>query len=1037
MHACYGAMIADAHITQTLKALFRRPGFKAAPGADGKLQRVGPVPHRLYVEFDIGTKQTLQQSMITICAPVKDGNAANAAEEDIKRLGNPAGPEARQAFEAAKCIHFASLSVIRGNGGEPTYAVLEMSADGEQSDAIDAVAAKAASLLRPIFERASGLRPKDSLAAFLKSHAASVGYRRKTAGLLFCGAPGLGVERIKLEDSLAGKLTQVLETELRRHRNGEALRLLNGVRQSVREEGGYDWAFLSEPAPFLANPNKPIDIPKVFFTARIIAGLAGLAFLTSLLIWLAFSGGEHHSGIVNVFAWLAAALLGIELSLLILAGLIAAVIVALRRRERADVPQDLDPNPAAVQAIMENENKHIQNHMTGVSVMKPGLLRNFTLRFMYFYVTRRLALFFRPGYLNEIGTIHFARWVLLPKTRNLVFFSNYAGSWESYMEDFITKAARGLTGVWSNTVGFPLSHHLLFGGSEDGDRFKRWARRQQIPTQFWFSAYPDLACERIRVNAAIRDGFARARTESEAAAWRSLFGSQPRPPKILEDHEVQALVFSGMGKLLESECLLAALPENGIHRARAWLCDYFDEGRAPNARVTFGDVMPPDRATFLAFTATGLQKLGLWSGETSVQNSFPPAFTHGMTAGWRSRLLGDEGPNAPGNWIWGGTQNPADVAIVLYADSKKALESARKSELQNLERNGGRLVHRVQTRLTFPSPQQSVAQDLKAAVPYFRETPTIEPFGFADGISQPLIKRTRKWYESPNDLHGVEAGEMILGYPDNRDYYPPTPQVPAKQDTKDDLPLIPSELPGRWPQFGGDYLNAPRDLGRNGSFLVIRQLEQHVSAFYSYLESTAESLHEDWPDLNITAEWLAAKMVGRWKDGTSLVRNSNRTGRPEIDNDFLLGQDDPEGLKCPLGAHIRRANPRDSLKPGDKDQIAISNRHRIFRVGRPYIESGANGEPEPKGLLFMCVNADIERQFEFIQQTWIGAPHFHGLGRENDPLVAPVRHDATFSIPTRRGTITLRNMTTFITTRGGGYFFLPSRSALRFLSRPR
>jgi hypothetical protein len=85
----------------------------------------------------------------------------------------------------------------------------------------------------------------------------------------------------------------------------------------------------------------------------------------------------------------------------------------------------------------------------------------------------------------------------------------------------------------------------------------------------------------------------------------------------------------------------------------------------------------------------------------------------------------------------------------------------------------------------------------------------------------------------------------------------------------------------------------------------------------------------------------------------------------------------------------------------------------------------------------MCVNADIERQFEFIQQTWIAAPYFHGLGRENDPLVAPLRHEATFSIPTVRGTITLRNMTTFVTTRGGGYFFLPSRSALRFLSRPR
>src|SRR6202008_2931458 len=112
-------------------------------------------------------------------------------------------------------------------------------------------------------------------------------------------------------------------------------------------------------------------------------------------------------------AALASILLGAQVAFFVLIGILAGLILALRRRENADIPEDLDPDPVAVQAIMENENKHIQNHMTGVSIMKPGLLRNFMLRFMFFYVTRRLALFFRPGYLNEIGTIHFARWVLL------------------------------------------------------------------------------------------------------------------------------------------------------------------------------------------------------------------------------------------------------------------------------------------------------------------------------------------------------------------------------------------------------------------------------------------------------------------------------------------------------------------------------------------------------------------------------------------------------------------------------------------------
>ena len=987
------------------------------------------------VEFDIASKETTTQSMITICAPLTHSSAASSLEADIKQLGNPAGPAASKAFEAAGCIHFSSLSVIRGGDGEPTYAALEMSADGTQEDAIKALAANAEPLLRPIFEKGCGLKPQEDLARFLSKHAVNVGYRKKNLGLLFCGTPGLRLQRIKAEEALSAKLSQVLETKLGRHRDGEALRLLSDVREELRKQGGHEWAFLSEPAPFLAKPNKPIKIPKIFATQPILAGVGTLVLATALLIWLAFSGGEHHSVLVKAVSLLASLLLGAELSLFVLVGIIAGLIFALRRRERADVAQDFDPDPAAVQAIMANENKHIQNHMTGVSVMKPGLLRNFMLRFMYFYVTRRLTLFFRPGYLNEIATIHFARWVLLPKTRNLVFFSNYAGSWESYMEDFITKAARGLTGVWSNTVGFPIAHHLLFRGSEDGDRFKRWARRQQIPTLFWFSAYPDLACERIRVNAAIRDGFARARTESEAVAWRSLFGSQPRPAKLLEDHEVQAIVFSGLGKLLEAECLLIRLPGKGT-AARSWLCYYFSPERDPDSRITFGDDMPAERATILAFTATGLEKLGFQSGDTSVMNSFPAAFTHGMAAPWRSRVLGDEGPNAPENWIWGGPSNSVDAAILLYARTKEQLEEARARELANLERAGGSLVHRVETRLTLPSHMEGT-QELRTAVPYFRETPTIEPFGFADGISQPLIKGTRKWYEDHNELHTVEAGEMILGYPDNRGYFPPTPQVTTKQDKYEDLPLTPAWLPGRWPQFGGECLNAPRDLGRNGSFLVIRQLEQNAEAFNSYLESTASKLRDEWPDFGITADWLAAKMIGRWRDGTSLVRNPSGTVRPEIDNNFLLGQDDPEGLKCPFGAHIRRANPRDSLKPGDKDQIAISNRHRIFRVGRPYTEADTSGNTRPHGLLFMCVNGDIERQFEFIQQTWIVSPYFHGLGKENDPVIAPIRHDSTFTIPTHRGPITLRNIQVFITMRGGAYFFLPSRSALRFLSRAR
>ena len=212
-------------------------------------------------------------------------------------------------------------------------------------------------------------------------------------------------------------------------------------------------------------------------------------------------------------------------------------------------------------------------------------------------------------------------------------------------------------------------------------------------------------------------------------------------------------------------------------------------------------------------------------------------------------------------------------------------------------------------------------------------------------------------------------------------------------------------------------------------------------------------------------------MIGRWPNGSSLVRNpyepydsapdalTHPTSRPEsnpagtaaaiapaatvaaakpagvsadvADNDYLFGAEDPQGLRCPYGAHIRRANPRDSLDPGSQDQIDISNRHRILRVGRGY----APKDGQKPGLLFMCLNGDIERQFEFVQQTWLGSETFHGLSGERDPIAGNAGDcSAGFTIPTRDGPVRLSPLSRFVTPRGGGYFFLPGKTLLEFLS---
>jgi len=188
-------------------------------------------------------------------------------------------------------------------------------------------------------------------------------------------------------------------------------------------------------------------------------------------------------------------------------------------------------------------------------------------------------------------------------------------------------------------------------------------------------------------------------------------------------------------------------------------------------------------------------------------------------------------------------------------------------------------------------------------------------------------------------------------------------------------------------------------------------------------------------------------MVGRWKDGTSIVHHPDSPASrdkpvPKPDNDFLF-DDDRGGVNCPFGAHVRRANPRKSLDPhpdpDSDEEIRVSNRHRILRVGRTYQRSIDSGK---KGLLFMCVNADIERQFEFIQQNWIHGRSFHGLESEMDPLIGPASSESLFTIPTPSGPLRVKSLArvatdskfkSFVRVRGGGYFFLPGRRAFRFL----
>ena len=985
-------------------------------------------------------------SLVTIVAPIREIDVAHL-NTLIDALGNPAADPIRDALRALDPdgggTHFVSLHAISAGTDEVAHLVLEFTGDGNEARALERIYAAIGPELEPIFAHARDWRGQVGLLAYLQSHRIGVGSGLfDNPGLCFAGTPGMNVGRIRREAALAGFVGALLD-------DGTAgvrpLDRLTRIRREVAANDEHRWA-LEPPSP----PGRG-EADSIPFGAIAGAFVGQFLWPLGIVLALVFVAGlicrRDLGGAIELTLW---GLGGVILLALIGFG---GAYFALRSQEESDWLDERSANAATLQEIGLRENHCAQNHMVSVTERKPGPVRWLTLRLVFWLVGQLATRFYRPGFLGGISTIHAARWITIPGTRKLVFFSNYGGSWESYLEDFITRAHAGLTAVWSNSIGFPRARNLFQDGATDGERFKRYARASMVPTRFWYSAYPDLTTEHVRANAEMRRGLAAALTNDEAAQWLALFGSGPRPDAKLESMEIQSLVFGGLGFMPHGACLLYRLPDD-VDRARAFMA-------AIDEHVGFGDGRKLRRRAVLTvgLGARALAKLGV---PAECVRGFPAAFLEGMSNAARSRIIGDLDDNAPDRWEWGDSRH--DLALLAYGVDEEAIGRLEGVVGAHASENGLDSGYRV--------PLTPVKK------------PAIEPFGFVDGVSQPIIRGSYQSFRNNDPIHLVEPGEFLLGYPDNRGNFPPEPELSALADPDNVLPVADKSR-----DFANSIVDAPRAIGRNGTFLVIRQLEQDVKGFWDYCWSETRRLEERLPPpYDVRPDFIAAKLIGRWRDGSSLVRNpyyplpeerqhreerrarkktaegftessaiaatgqplGSETSRPEThpqvgtpispppepsprgDNDFLFGVEDPQALRCPFGAHIRRANPRDSFEPGSMEQVSISNRHRIYRVGRLYT-------PEPDrnpGLLFMCLNGDIERQFEFVQQTWLVSPAFHGLVGEQDPLNSNGGTQSTgYLIPSHDGPVRLKPLPRFVRTLGGGYFFMPSRSLLRFLGK--
>jgi len=197
-------------------------------------------------------------------------------------------------------------------------------------------------------------------------------------------------------------------------------------------------------------------------------------------------------------------------------------VIALRWREITDRSEIPSPEQGRIQQLTKREDHIVQNHMASLCYVKPGRFRRATLRGVL-WLANLVARVSYNGKLSGLDSLHFAHWVLIDNGRRLLFLTNYDGSWENYLDDFIDKAALGLTGIWSNTMDFPRTSFLVFGGARDAARFKAIARRTQAYTNVWFSAYPKLTVQGVDNNSTIREDLFRSLSETATMNWLRRF----------------------------------------------------------------------------------------------------------------------------------------------------------------------------------------------------------------------------------------------------------------------------------------------------------------------------------------------------------------------------------------------------------------------------------------------------------------------------------------------------------------------------------
>ncbi len=400
----------------------------------------------------------IRQQPLTIVSRVKQESFSNL-DAVLKQLRADLEQGIQQPFQNMDTLHYFRMVLLEAQppdklgSGYPAQFVLSTDYDGDEETQLTTLVQTCTDLIDKLFDNCEGYPPisnrtSDSRITYLKQG-------RLKASAFFAGAPGRTLVQIKKENELRNYIWNLIHNSS--WENQTAAQIHKAIKENVSVRPEFQWA-----------KEKAVMLSENWFGMALL-GIILLVLLPFVIIWI-----------------------------LLLHFLL----------ETKDKPLGLTPSQVDgghIRKLEEYEDIHNQNQFTQLLIMKPGKMRLITLLGLMLFAKSLVRNLFVKGKLMGIPTIHFARWLLMDGKKRMLFFSNFDGSWQQYLGDFIDKSGWGLTGIWSNTENFPRTRFLFTGGAYDEEHFLAWSRYYQVPTAVWYCAYPNLSIKNVMNNTFIRN----------------------------------------------------------------------------------------------------------------------------------------------------------------------------------------------------------------------------------------------------------------------------------------------------------------------------------------------------------------------------------------------------------------------------------------------------------------------------------------------------------------------------------------------------